>query len=444
MRTGDGRIKILDFGLARLACSVEAGGLTSLTTPGSLMGTPDYVAPEQLSDARSVDIRADLYSLGCTLYHLISGQVPFPGGNEISKALRHTNEAPRSLSSVRPDVPEALSAVVDRLMSKDPDQRYQTPAEAARALEPFALETPTLSEIETTIPIELPPGLEPDPNLAPASQSGFSSWRSVAAKGWHGGRYRAIVFAALAISVVLAAVVGASMLRSRGTAAHSSPPPAVALDKASAPAPDRAPVLKEAEPVYREVHGVDGPTLQRWMDGLERDGFCPEFLSVHAGEGEARFNAVAIRPATPRAFTFKMGVSPERPGEPEEAKKVLSRRLMVCPYAESGQIRLAIVEIRDPELHSLYGGSRRMLETRFDARKENGQGPPINLAHSPPGFPPPMFYAQFIPVPIPNWEVDLAMDGSPTTVIDWATRQRHVAGGPTSSWRLRPARRPAS
>src|SRR5262249_48086878 len=99
MRTPTGQIKILDFGLARFIreqhpellsgsepTGPEGSGLTGL---GSFLGTADYVAPEQASDPRQADIRADIYSLGCTLYHLLAGQVPFPAGSLLDKAIKH-------------------------------------------------------------------------------------------------------------------------------------------------------------------------------------------------------------------------------------------------------------------------------------------------------------------------------------------------------------------
>src|SRR5262245_25098399 len=121
-----GVVKILDFGLARVLREAT-GSEDSLTSAGTVMGTADYIAPEQARDSRRADIRADIYSLGCTLYHLLSGQVPFPGGTAIDKILRHATERPRPLC--RSDLPAGLAAVLDRMMAKRPEDRYQTPAE---------------------------------------------------------------------------------------------------------------------------------------------------------------------------------------------------------------------------------------------------------------------------------------------------------------------------
>jgi hypothetical protein len=135
MLTPDGRVKILDFGLARLAS--EAADAAGLTGTGVVLGTVDYIAPEQADNAHQADIRSDIYSLGCTLYHLLAGQPPFPTGTALQKVMAHVNEKPEPLTELRDDLPEGLMPVVERMMAKDPKHRYPTPAEVAFALEPF-------------------------------------------------------------------------------------------------------------------------------------------------------------------------------------------------------------------------------------------------------------------------------------------------------------------
>jgi dipeptidyl aminopeptidase/acylaminoacyl peptidase len=95
------------------------------------------MAPEQAQDTHGVDIRADLYSLGCTAYHLLAGQVPFPGGDPVEKVLRHRVETPKPLQEFRPDVPEPLLEVIRKLLAKEARRRYQTPAELVQALLPL-------------------------------------------------------------------------------------------------------------------------------------------------------------------------------------------------------------------------------------------------------------------------------------------------------------------
>ncbi len=134
--TKQGVVKILDMGLARLTHADEDGeASTTMTQEGVVMGTPDYMAPEQAEESHSVDVRADLYSLGCTLYQLLTGKVPFPGGTLIQKLKKHQFEQPMPVEQRRPDVPPAVAAVVRKLMAKRPQDRYQTPAELVRALE---------------------------------------------------------------------------------------------------------------------------------------------------------------------------------------------------------------------------------------------------------------------------------------------------------------------
>ena len=139
LATDEKLVKILDLGLARLReAAVEALDAADPITPnGMLMGTPDYMAPEQAEDSRSVDTRADIYALGCSLYQLLSGSVPFSGGSLADKLRRHYCEEPPPLTQLRPEVPAELVAVVAKMMAKSPQQRYQVPAEVAEALRPF-------------------------------------------------------------------------------------------------------------------------------------------------------------------------------------------------------------------------------------------------------------------------------------------------------------------
>src|SRR5262245_34763484 len=126
------------MGLARLTLSDEGETVSALTSTGTVMGTQDYMAPEQAQDAHEVDIRADLYSLGCTLYFLLSGRPPFPKGSYIQKAIQHQFKEPPPLEQLRPDVPAPVAAVVRKLMAKRPEDRFQTPLELAEALETAA------------------------------------------------------------------------------------------------------------------------------------------------------------------------------------------------------------------------------------------------------------------------------------------------------------------
>jgi WD40 repeat protein len=135
MLTPDGQVKVLDFGLARFASEAASGA--GVTATGTVLGTVDYIAPEQADNAHQADIRADVYSLGCTLYHLLAGRPPFPTGTPVQRVMAHVEKAPQPLAELRHDIPEELMPVLDRMMAKSPARRYQTPAEVAAALQLF-------------------------------------------------------------------------------------------------------------------------------------------------------------------------------------------------------------------------------------------------------------------------------------------------------------------
>ena len=129
----------------------EKFGEPPLTTEGTLLGTPDYMAPEQARNAHAADIRADIYSLGCVLYHLLAGRVPFPEANLISQMISHAKDTPRPLKEFTPAVPDGLQQIVNWMMAKDPAQRYATPARAAQALQVFLVagqESLSLTQID--------------------------------------------------------------------------------------------------------------------------------------------------------------------------------------------------------------------------------------------------------------------------------------------------------
>lgn len=139
-----GIVKISDFGLARLqspASDTMASDLagTICVKQYTVMGTPDFLSPEQARDLHATDIRSDLYSLGCTFYFLLTAQTPFAGGTALEKLIRHNSEAPPPLENFRSDVPALVIEIVNCLLSKDADDRFQEPCALAEALEPFTV-----------------------------------------------------------------------------------------------------------------------------------------------------------------------------------------------------------------------------------------------------------------------------------------------------------------
>ncbi len=137
--TLDSTIKILDIGLGRETFDEDSPATQDLqlTGEGALLGTPDYLAPEQARDARSADVRADIYSLGCVLFHLIAGRPPFQDRNVMAQMVKHATEKPPALSDLVPGLTPGLSAAVGKMLAKKPEDRPQTPKDAAESLKAF-------------------------------------------------------------------------------------------------------------------------------------------------------------------------------------------------------------------------------------------------------------------------------------------------------------------
>jgi serine/threonine-protein kinase len=151
--THEGVAKLTDLGLA-----IDLSEEIQVTRDGATVGTFDYVSPEQARHSRNVDTRSDIYSLGCTLYHMLSGQVPFPSSSLPEKLFGHQAVEPEPLATLVPGLPEGLVQVVVKMMRKTPEERYATPREVAQALEPFAGEgssTGTLGDSATTRPTSM-------------------------------------------------------------------------------------------------------------------------------------------------------------------------------------------------------------------------------------------------------------------------------------------------
>mgnify|MGYP001370645992 CR=1 FL=1 len=161
-------VKILDWGLARLRADVEdavdPANMDMDAEKGMLIGTADYIAPEQAIDPCLVDIRADIYSLGCTLYFLLTGQPPFPGASLMQKLMQHQDAERPQVRTARPEVPEGLAVVVQRMMAKRAEDRYPIPLLAAAALRHFSTGS-GMVRLPSTVGASRPGS---SPSLAPA------------------------------------------------------------------------------------------------------------------------------------------------------------------------------------------------------------------------------------------------------------------------------------
>jgi serine/threonine protein kinase len=158
-----GVVKVLDLGLARFF--KDEDDLLTKKYDENVLGTADYLAPEQVLDSHGVDIRADVYSLGATAYFCLTGLTPFGEGTVAQKLIWHQTRKPKPILSIRPDVPQKLVAVIEKMMAKSPEDRYQNPIDVVEALKPW-----------TTVPIPPPPAIEmPQLSLAARRWSPGSS-----------------------------------------------------------------------------------------------------------------------------------------------------------------------------------------------------------------------------------------------------------------------------
>jgi serine/threonine protein kinase len=145
-----GVVKILDMGLSRF-CNAEESVLTR-----DVLGTLDYLAPEQAADSHTVDIRADIYSLGGTFYYLLTGQSPLNTDTLDPVAIARKANRPKPIRDLRPEVPESLVAIIDRMMASDPQKRFPNPASLANALRLWKEGVP-VPPLEDDVPTVPPP-----------------------------------------------------------------------------------------------------------------------------------------------------------------------------------------------------------------------------------------------------------------------------------------------
>jgi eukaryotic-like serine/threonine-protein kinase len=190
-----GQVKLIDFGIARSSTEVRPG----LTLTGTVLGSSDYIAPEQ-AQGRTVEDRTDVYSLAIVLYELLTGKLPFPGGNFVAVAMRHINEEPPPVADHRKDVPARLTALMQQSLLKDPEQR-PTMSEVVRELEQTLLELP--GDADTVLNV-------PAVRVRSKAPSAFFSWR-----------LRSPLAAVLA-AVLVAAAVGVYLI-AFGTGGGSTP-----------------------------------------------------------------------------------------------------------------------------------------------------------------------------------------------------------------------------
>src|SRR6185437_7972088 len=195
--TRKGEVKVADFGLAR--CLIGDRPALNLTQSGVTMGTPLYMSPEQV-EGKPVDSRTDIYSFGVTCYHMLAGHPPFQGDSPFEVALQHVRGEPKPLTEIRPDLPAVLSAIVHKMMAKDPAARYQTGREL---LQDIVRLRESLSGQTAVVPLSLSVEVAKDALSTNAVPSTAAMPRKPRAWGWRG-----TVFV---VSVLLACVFGAAI-----------------------------------------------------------------------------------------------------------------------------------------------------------------------------------------------------------------------------------------
>jgi phosphate ABC transporter phosphate-binding protein len=178
MRDARGGVKVADLGLARIINPQAAESDSSLTQAGTIVGTVDYMAPEQALDSSTIDRRADIYSLGCTLFYLLTGRPMYAGTSLLDLLLQHRDVAPPALAEVRADVPDFVSAIYFRMVAKKPGDRYATMHEVAEAFQSAGRTLAALG-LASQAPR---PALAADTSLAD-SVSDLASARQVTATG---------------------------------------------------------------------------------------------------------------------------------------------------------------------------------------------------------------------------------------------------------------------
>ncbi|MGY1916896.1 Stk1 family PASTA domain-containing Ser/Thr kinase [Blastococcus sp. SYSU DS0973] len=250
MITPQGTVKVMDFGIARAVSDSAA----TMTSTAAVIGTAQYLSPEQ-ARGEGVDARSDVYSLGCLLYELVTGAPPFTGDSPVSVAYQHVREDPRLPSSINPDVPPELDAILLKAMSKNPANRYQSAADMRndllRALAGQRVEaTPVMGDAEKTAIIGAPVG-------GYASGYGDDDWDDDADRR---RRRRIITIVSVLAVLLLGGAVAAAVALSRGEDAPAvtqvAVPPLMGLDRTAA---EQA--LTDAGLVVGDVAAEASPTV---------------------------------------------------------------------------------------------------------------------------------------------------------------------------------------
>lgn len=259
---GRGRVRILDLGLARITQeSFGASNAPEITCSGQIMGTPDYMAPEQIRDSRETDARTDIYALGATLYKLLTGAAPYAGSKYRTlenKLFAIADGKPKPISEVRADVPAGLAAIVHRMLAKRPEDRFATPVDVVHALEPFCGKADLTQPLEPQV---ISRASAPESTVVPATKVGDAGRNN--SRGWH------YILAGAAGFLALAAIL--LIVTRNGTVEVTSP---------DGKLPDDVKVVVSQGGKEVELLQADNQWSAKIVNGEYR---------VHVGKGSDRF-----------------------------------------------------------------------------------------------------------------------------------------------------------
>jgi serine/threonine protein kinase len=269
--TPTGRAKLVDMGLAR---SLERQDDKGLTQSGVTLGTFDYISPEQALEPREADVRSDIYSLGCTLYHLLTGQPPVPEGTAAKKLHHHHHVKPRDPREMVPGLPDEVAFILDRMMAKKPQDRYQSPEQlvhhlllAARRLGAPANVPEGMLSVEAALP--------PPPGGRPLLLTGVAAVLVVAL---------IVLLEVFSRTPAATSTVGPDVSAQTTPTAFAKPSdgslsPAPQTGKEIAP-PDKskAPANLAPAAAVAQFDGGDAETLQEWLKTADKD--APKVITL--------------------------------------------------------------------------------------------------------------------------------------------------------------------
>lgn len=300
-----GVVKILDLGLARLGGHKQTSG----SGGQQFLGTVDYMAPEQGLGSASFDHRADIYSLGCTLYFLLTGRPPFPEGTLAERIVKHQTQLPASILECRPDAPRDLVKICRKMMAKHPQERFQTAAEISTLLASWKPER----KIRVAKPLEEP---APEPAAEPPAEVATEPEAEPAASGsWsHGKRARAdhrriFILGGIGLFTLVVAGLGSiPFLTSKPSKpAHTAPKHAT-----ESPAP--SPAAKPVEPVAGDT-GIWGGLDQARQQRAEEEEKAAKARAEKAAQDKAAKEKAAKAAKDKAAKDKATGAAPAKPGD---------------------------------------------------------------------------------------------------------------------------------